>query len=113
MGNPSRQNFSAVTATLGPQEAKSLDFLPLSAATLAVAITDGEATYSVEMTLDDVNNPAVTPVWFTHKDFPAETAVSKYAELFAPWRFVRLNIASITGTMSFYVSQSLDASGSF
>ena len=113
MGNPSRQNFSAATVTLGGQEPKALDFLPLTSCTLAVAILSGEAAYSVEMTIDDVNDPAVTPVWFTHKEFPADTAVSKYDELFTPWRFVRLNIASITGTMSFYVSQSLEASGSF
>lgn len=113
MGNPSRQKFNAVSASLGPQEAKGLDFLPLTSCTLAVAIETGEATYSVELTLDDVNDPAVVPVWFTHKEFPADTAVSKYDELFTPWRFVRLNIASITGAMSFYVSQSLDASGSF
>jgi len=112
MGNPSRQNFSAATVTLGPQEPKVLDFLPLTSCTLAVAILSGEATYSVEMTLDDVNDPAVTPVWFTHKEFPVGSSASKYDELFTPWRFVRLNIASITGTMSFYVSQSLEASGS-
>jgi hypothetical protein len=113
MGNPSRQTFDVATTTPGPQEAKCLDFLPLSAATLAVAITSGTASYSVEMTLDDLNDPEVTPVWFTHKDFPAATAASKYGELFAPWRWVRINIAQITGSMSFYVSQSLDASGSF
>jgi hypothetical protein len=113
MGNPSRQNFSVATVTLGAQEPKVLDFLPLTSCTLAVAVLSGEATYSVEMTLDDVNDPAVTPVWFTHKEFPLATVVSKYDELFTPWRFVRLNIASITGTMSFYVSQSLEASGSF
>lgn len=113
MGNPSRQNFSAATASLGPQEPKALDFLPLTSCTLAVAILSGEAAYSVEVTLDDVNDPAVTPVWFPHKDFPAATAASKYGELFSPWRWVRINIATLTGSVSFYVSQSLDASGSF
>lgn len=114
MGNPSRQVFNAATdAVTGPQEPKCLDFLPLTSCTLAVAITDGEAAYSVEVTLDDVNDPAVTPVWFTHKAFPAGTNVDKYDELFSPWRWVRLNIESFTGSVSFYVSQSLDASGSF
>lgn len=113
MGNPSRQTFTAATAALGPQEPKALDFLPLSTCTLAVAILSGEATYSVEMTMDDVNDPAVTAVWFTHEDFPVGSAVTGYSELFTPWRFVRLNIASITGSVSFYVSQSLEASGSY
>lgn len=113
MGNPSRQNFSAATAALGPQEPKALDFLPLTSCTLAAAILSGEAAYSVEMTLDDVNDPVVTPVWFTHEDFPAGTVVSAYSELFSPWLWVRINIASLTGDVSFYVSQSLEASGSY
>ena len=113
MGNPSRQDFNAATAQLGPQEAKSLDFLPLSATTLAVAVVDGEAEYSVEITLDDINDPAVTPFWFTHKDFPTGSTTTKYGESFTPWRWVRLNLVSLTGDVSFYVGQTLDASGSF
>lgn len=113
MGNPSRQNFDAVTVTLGPQEAKGLDYLPLTSCTIAVALLTGDMVYSVEMTLDDVNDPAVVPYWFTNGDFPVGTEISGYSELYTPWLFVRLNIASMTGTVSFYVSQSLEASGSF
>jgi len=108
MGNPSRQDFDAATASLGPQQAKVLDLLPHSSITLAVAITDGTAEYSVEITLDDINDPAVTPFWFPHSAFPAGTTVSKYGELTSPWAWARLNIASITGSMSFYVSQSME-----
>jgi hypothetical protein len=108
MGDTSRQNFNVGTAELGPQTPKSLDLLPLSATTVAVAIVDGEATYSVEVTLDDVNNPAVTPFWFPLADFPVGTAVSKYGSFLTPWAWVRLNIGSLTGNLSFYVSQSFD-----
>lgn len=114
MGNPSRQNFNLATTTLGPQQAKALDFLPLTSCTIAAAITDGTAMYSVEVTLDDIADPGAQAAnWFTLEDFPVGTAVSKYGEIFTPWRFVRINIAEITGDLSFYVSQSLDASGSF
>lgn len=113
MGNPSRQDFNAATASLGPQQAKALDFLPLTSCTVAVAVS-GDAEYSVEVTLDDINDPnGPTPIWFTLEDFPASSTTTKYGEIFTPWRFIRLNLVSLTEDVSFYVSQSLDASGSF
>ncbi len=114
MGNPVRRDYNAATAIPGPQSPINLDFLPLSSTTFAVAIADGTASYSVELTLDDVNDPPPGGViWFPHKDFPAGTAASKYGELFTPWRWARINIASLTGTVVFYCSQTLDASGSY
>lgn len=108
MADPSRQNFSAATTTLGPQQAKNLDLLPLTATTVAVAVASGTAAYSVEVTLDDINDPNVTPIWFTLTDFPVGSSASKYGSFINPWAWIRLNIAALTGNVSFYVSQSFD-----
>lgn len=108
MADPSRQDFNAATATLGPQQAKVLDLLPLTATTVAVAVVSGTAEYSVEVTLDDINDPAVTPNWFTLTDFPVGSTATKYGAFFHPWTWIRINLVSLTGDVSFYVSQSFD-----
>ena len=108
MADPSRQNFSAATTTLGPQQAKILDLLPLTTTTVAVAAVSGTVEYSVEVTLDDIVNPSVTPFWFTLTDFPVGSTATKYGSFINPWAWIRLNLVSLTGDVSFYVSQSFD-----
>jgi hypothetical protein len=108
MGNPSRQDFNAATAVIGPQEAKALDLLPLTATTVGVAVVSGDAEYSVEVTLDDINDPEVTPFWFTLEEFPTGSTTTKYGSFIHPWAWIRLNLVSLTGDVSFYIAQSFD-----
>ncbi len=99
------KTYKAPLVTPGAQEAISLDSLPFSTATLCVAITNGSATYHVEFTLDDVNNPNVTPVWFTFDEFPVGSSSNLYTAIYYPMPFVRLNIEALTGTVQFKIAQ--------
>jgi hypothetical protein len=105
---PRSQVFSSVTFA-GPQAPINLDFLPLSASTVALWVAD-DATIAavVEVTLDDVNNAEVTPRWFTLDGAP--TTATGYTRFYEPWRFIRLNITSITGDVEFKVAQAAELS---
>lgn len=103
---PRTQTFDATT-TPGPQEAINLDYLPLTATTVALWVDSGATVAAVvEVTTDDVNDPAVTPRWFPLQDGP--TTATAYARFFEPWRFLRLNIASITGAVELKVAQAAE-----
>jgi hypothetical protein len=93
------------TGTLTPV---SLDWtnVPFNAS-FATNITTGTAIYSVEFTLDDVNNAAITPKWFATSAAPASTSASVNGGFTTPASFVRLNVSAITGTMLFTVLQGL------
>lgn len=103
MGNPILRAYTPLDS--GPQAAFNLDWLPIAQTTIGVFIVDGEATYSVEVTLDDVNDPDVTPRWFTLEEFPVGTAETKYAAIHNPWLFGRINLALITGNVELKVQQ--------
>lgn len=107
MARPVKQHFDVATVVLGPQAPVNLDYLPLTQTTVAVYLTTGTASFGVEYTLDDLNDPTVTnPQWFASKEIPAGTAATTYGAFWQPWRFVRINIAALTGTLDFYISQS-------
>lgn len=89
----------------GPQDPFNLDFVSITQAVFGVYIVDGQCEYSLEATLDDVNDPEVTPRWFTLDEFPVGTNVTKYALSFNPWRFGRINLALITGQVELKVQQ--------
>lgn len=106
MLQPVTQRFSAAGSVPGPQIPLALDFLPFGTTTVAVVIVSGEATFSVEFTLDDVNDPEVTPRWLTLEDIPAATAETIYSAFYWPVQFIRLNIEALTGNLEFKVAQS-------
>lgn len=65
----------------------------------------GVLTYSVQHTLDDIYNPAVTPTWLNHATVNglSATADGNYA---FPIRAIRVNITAYTsGTLTFNVIQ--------
>jgi len=103
---PRSQVFSSLTDP-GPQTPINLDFMPLSATTVALWV-DGGVTFTgvVEVTTDDVNDAAVTPRWFPLDGAP--TTASGYTKFFEPWRWIRLNIVSITGDVEFKVAQAAE-----
>lgn len=110
------QDFSSATVVNGPQEPINLENLLVSATTLAVILGDGStATYSVEYTLDDVNAADVPSVelvpvtWFTSLDFPADTTGTKYAAVYHPIQFARINIESLVGDLQFKALQSFNS----
>ncbi len=104
--NPVIRNFTAATAVVGPQDPVSLNYVPYGAAFFGVAVVIGDATFSVEFTLDDAADPSVTPYWFTLAEIPAGTDQTIYANVDFPIRFARLNLEAITGTVRFVVAQS-------
>lgn len=88
----------------GEQAAIGLDWriVPFSASYLISY--DGGATGSVtvESTLDDVNDSAISPVWVASSAI-TDTAL---ATLTAPVQFVRVNIGSLSGgTLTFKLLQ--------
>lgn len=76
---------------------------------IAVAITTGPATYSVEFTLDDPKNASDAQgtglVWFTHATLAAQTANATGNFAF-PVRAARLNVTALTaGSVTMTVIQ--------
>jgi hypothetical protein len=103
---PRSQAFSASTLP-GPQAPINLDFLPLTATTVALWLAGGATIAAVvEVTLDDVNDPRVTARWFPLDGAP--TNASGYTKFYEPWRFIRLNITSITGAAEFKLGQAAE-----
>lgn len=103
MGNPIRRAYTPLDS--GPQAPFPLDWLPVAQTTIGVFIVDGAATFGIEWTLDDVNDPAVTPRWFPSEEIPAGTAATKYAAVHNPWLFGRINFSLITGNVELKVQQ--------
>lgn len=103
---PRSQAFDATTPP-GPQMPINLDFLPLASTTVALWVDSGATvTAVVEVTTDDVNDPAVTPRWFPLEGSP--TTATGYTKFFEPWRWLRLNIELITGAVELKVAQAAE-----
>lgn len=108
MARPVSQHYDVAAVVLGPQTPVNLDYLPNTQTTVAVALISGTASFSVEYTLDDLNDLSVTnPQWFTSKEIPAGTAATTYGAFWQPWLFARINIAAMTGALEFKIAQSL------
>lgn len=105
MSQPVRRHYTSLDS--GPQSPVNLDFTRIAQTTFAVAVLSGTATFAVEVTLDDVNDPDVTPYWFPLDEIPAGTTESIYAAVHNPWLFARLNLELITGEVRFEVQQAL------
>lgn len=75
--------------------------------TVGAIIASGAATYAIQYCLDDLNDTAVTPRWIDTADAPTGTNTTKVIQFTFPVRFVRINIAVITGTVEFKIIQSM------
>jgi hypothetical protein len=72
-----------------------------------VTIGGGTMTYDVQHTFDDIFDPAVTPVWFTHDTVAAKVNVNEDGNYAFPVRAIRLNVTAWTsGTGTLTVIQS-------
>jgi len=58
----------ATLSAAGSTPALPLDIHGRPEVSLQVDVVSGSPTWTVEQTLDDVFDPAVTPVWFVHPD---------------------------------------------
>jgi hypothetical protein len=65
-------------------------------ASVGVAVL-GTATYGIEYTLDDVNNSAITPVWFADANLPPGQTASGVSNYMFPVQAIRVNITALTG----------------
>jgi hypothetical protein len=75
--------------------------------TCACEVAGGSSlTYSLQYTLDNVNDASVTPTWFDTIDVASETATA-VTGIVRPVRAVRVEILSYTsGSVTFRVMQS-------
>lgn len=88
----------------GSQTPISLDWRIVPFSVSYAVIYDGSATGSVtvDTTLDNVNDPNITPVWNSSADITTTT----FASITAPVQFVRVSITSLSaGTLTFKVLQ--------
>ena len=72
---------------------------------VTTVIVSGAAQYAIQYCIDDLNNTAVTPRWIDTTDAPAGTSTTKTITLTSPIRFLRINIAVITGTVELKIIQ--------
>ena len=71
---------------------------------LAVVVS-GTVTYTVQYTLDDVLDPAVTATWFSHATLAAQSATAAGSQV-TPVRAFRLTNTAGTGSTTLTVLQS-------
>lgn len=91
MGNP----ISASYAAPGVQPGISLDWqlIPFSVSYLVYVAGGVTTSVTFDYTLDNINDPLITPVWVASAAITTTTAGS----LTVPVQFVRLNVGSVSG----------------
>lgn len=67
-------------------------------------VVSATATYNVQVTLDDIYNPAITPTWFPLTGFTAGTASAIGNQAF-PVSAFRLNVSASTGSVTLTLLQ--------
>lgn len=106
--NPVSITYDPVTTILGEQTPINLDFIPLTETFVGVYVSGGpgSAFFTVEITIDDVNDPSVEPRWFALKGAPTDD--TDYVSFTHPVRFIRLNIAALINPIEFKIAQAQD-----
>mgnify|MGYP003462309419 CR=1 FL=1 len=104
---PISRFYDLVTTIVGPQTPVCLDFIPQTDTFIGVVIVDGTADFGIEFTLDDVNDPDVTPRWFELNEIPKGTVSTTYAHISFPLRFARVHIETFTGHLELKVAQAI------
>ena len=103
MANPFYQSHT----TTGAKTPWNSDWMSPTTTTIETVVVSGTAQYSVEFTLDDLNDLGTTPRWVAFADAPVGTSTTKAFHVEYPVRFVRINIAVITGTVEFKIIQGM------
>lgn len=99
---------TSVTRSLnGTSNAAILDYYGSAPTNLQVTVVSGSPNWTVQQTLDDPNNPDITPTWFDHPDtnMVAQTVSRQSNYSFLP-AAVRITINSGNGVVRLTVLQS-------
>ena len=110
MGAPVNILYSSAAPgfTLGGQTPIAVDFYQGAfSARVGVYIASGTATYGVEYSMDNANDPTITARWFPDATLPAGTTASGTTTYNAPIQFVRANIAALSGSLEMKVLQGI------
>lgn len=93
----------------GAKEWIPLDYIqtPFNVGVNVNLVGAGTATYGVELTFDNVFDPAVTPVAIPFASIPTGTTADAYAGLTVPCMALRLNVAALSGSIELKVFQGL------
>lgn len=99
--------------TTGAKTPMSMEAMLVCETTLAVIASTssgGGTTYTVEVTLDDVNDSSVTVRWLTLSGLSGTTTTTDaYTSFSNPWAFCRINISAIGGgSVEFKMLQSFN-----
>jgi hypothetical protein len=66
----------------------------------------GTVTYTVQFTLDDIYNSAITPTWYSVSAGMTSATASQAGQLTIPASAMRLNVTAGTGTATMVLLQS-------
>lgn len=80
---------------------------PFNVSAAVVLVGSSTGTYGVEFTLDDVNDPTITPVWFNDANLPTGQTANGVTNYAFPVRAIRINIAAVSGSIRFTVIQGM------
>lgn len=101
-----------IYSTTGVKPSWNLDpsITPFNASVAFVLSNGGAVSYKLQYSFDTLDSPTATDndaSWFDSTDFPAATNASKNGALVAPVARVRVDIASLTGSLKMTVLQGL------
>lgn len=68
-------------------------------------VVEATGEYGVEFTLDDLDNPEITPEWFPDANLPPGQTGSGVTNYMFPVQAIRINITANTGAIRFIVLQ--------
>ena len=97
----------------GNSNAAILDYFGQQAVGVQVVVVSGSPNWTVQQTLDDPNNPDITPTWFDHADtanMVAQTVSRQSNYGFVP-AAVRVSINSGNGTVRLTLLQARGPGG--
>lgn len=108
MSTVRRYTYIAETTVLGGQEIINLDPSKLIfEVSVLVDIVSGDANYSVELSMDDVESPE-TMRWFSDSTLPQGQSATGLFKLTTAVTAIRLNLNALTGEVRFSVIQGFD-----
>lgn len=105
MGNVTARPLVFSLAEVGSTPWKPMDWRSPNAKISIQCVVTGTVNYDIEHTLDDVQDPDITPTAFDHETLVAQT-VSADGNYFFPIMALRLTINSGTGSVVVTVLQS-------
>jgi hypothetical protein len=100
-------NSSSPGFSTGAQSPIAVDFYQGAfSARVGVYIPAGStASYGIEFCLDNVNDASVNPRWFPDAVLPTGSTASGTTAYSSPIQFVRVNIASLSGSLEMKLLQ--------